>query len=95
MLISCKEPLDTEASMLCMGIELLKIRNRVTNPYQSASNEQHFEKQYIIACATPTCVFFIDLDSADIINLIDFKIKKLSIMPQLIEFDQSDNNNVS
>ena len=93
-MIIFKEPLDTEVSMLCTGIKFLTVRNVVTNQFQAASNEQYFKKQFIIACATPVCLFFIDLDSAEIINLIEFN-KKLNIMPQLIEFQQIDNNKVN
>ena len=77
--------------MLCTGIKFLTVRNTITNEFQAASNKQNFKKQLIIACATPICIFFIDLDSAEIINLIDFKMRKLHMMPQLIEFQQIDN----
>jgi hypothetical protein len=81
--------------MLCTGIKFLTVRNTITNEFQAASNKQNFKKQFIIACATPICIFFIDLDSAEIINLIDFKMRKLHMMPQLIEFQQIDNNRVN
>ena len=57
-----KEPLDSEVSMLCVGMKFLSVQNSITNIFQ-ASIEQQFKKQYIIACATPICIFFIDLNS--------------------------------
>lgn len=95
--------LDTDVSLLCVGIKLLNVQhNSINNTNDAKSYENQYNltdfdknKQLIIACATPICIFFIDLDSIKVINLIDFKANGLNLMPQLIEFHQIDNNYVS
>lgn len=91
-----KEASDTDASLLSLSLYLISSENTVI-PHSNDTKKLFKEKieQNIIACATPICILFIDLEAIQITKIIEFKNTKFSITPQLVEFNQIDYYKVS
>ena len=86
--------------MLCIGLKLFSVDNSDKHLPNVKSDNMLFSeplvtsRQYIAVCATPICIFFIDIDATQIISLIHFKEINSNIIPKIIEFCQIDDYNV-
>jgi hypothetical protein len=93
--------LQSDTSMLCIGIQVFIIGSN-NNLSVDSGGEKTFV-QTIIVCSTSNAIYFIDTNSGNILNLIDFKSIQLNtkhlniscLIPQCVDFCLIENKQIN
>ena len=90
-----------DASMLCIGIQIFSIGT--TSSLSLDKTATNRSCQTMIVCATTNAIYFIDVNTGDLLNLIDFKSVQLNtkylniscLIPQAVDFCMVENKQIN